>query len=73
MGRCMTLKEAAEFLGSTSEAVRKRAKRGTIPSETGEDGMLYVWVDGRVDAAEGRGTHRVDATNGKGSHRVERR
>jgi hypothetical protein len=43
--RRMDLKEAAEVLGVTSDAVRKRAKRGTIPSETGLDGLLYVWVD----------------------------
>jgi hypothetical protein len=46
MGRQrLDLKAAAEALGVTSEAVRKRAKRGTLPSETGEDGRLYVWVD----------------------------
>jgi hypothetical protein len=38
----MNLKEA------TSEAIRKRAKRGTIPSETGDDVMIYVRVSGRV-------------------------
>ncbi len=43
--RRLDLKEAAETLGVTSEAIRKRAKRGTLPSETGEDGRLYVWVD----------------------------
>jgi hypothetical protein len=54
--RRVDLKEAAELLGSTSEAIRKRAKRGTLESETGEDGKVYVWVDegdarvdGRVD------------------------
>src|SRR5215210_5876064 len=50
MGRQrLDLKEAAEALGLTSEAVRKRAKRGTLPSDTGPDGRLYVWVDDRVD------------------------
>ncbi len=41
----MTLQTAAELLGISSDAVRKRAKRGTIPYETGVDGKLYVWVD----------------------------
>jgi hypothetical protein len=39
------LQTAAELLGISSDAVRKRAKRGTIPYETGVDGKLYVWVD----------------------------
>ena len=50
MGRQrLDLKEAAEALGVTSEAVRTRAKRGTLPSETGPDGRMYVWVDGGSD------------------------
>ena len=43
--RKANLGEAAQILGITREAVRRRAKRGTLPSETGEDGRLYVWVD----------------------------
>ena len=42
--RRLDLKAAAVELGVTSEAIRRRAKRGTIPSEKGEDGLLYVWV-----------------------------
>jgi hypothetical protein len=40
----LDLKTAAVELGVTSEAIRRRAKRGTLPSEKGEDGLLYVWV-----------------------------
>ena len=47
-GRWVDLKDAAEIL-DTTEAVRKRAKRGTLLSTTGEDGRLYVRVDDRVD------------------------
>src|SRR5215204_3414013 len=43
------LKTAADIMGTTTEALRKRAKRGTLPFETGEDGRLYVKVDARVD------------------------
>jgi hypothetical protein len=43
------LKTAAEIMSTTTEALRKRAKRGTLPSETGEDGRLYVRVDDQVD------------------------
>jgi len=45
--RRVDLQTAAELLGISSDAVRKRAKRGTIPYETGVDGKLYVWVDNR--------------------------
>ena len=45
----MDLKDAAEILGTTTEAVRKRAKSGTLPTTTGENGRLYVRVDGQVD------------------------
>src|SRR5919206_3016226 len=56
MGRQrLDLKEAAEALGVTSEAVRKRAKRGTLPSDTGPDGRMYVWVDARVDGGSDTG------------------
>ena len=48
-GRWVDLKAAAEILDTTTEAVRKRAKSGTLPSTTGEDGRLYVRVDGQVD------------------------
>jgi hypothetical protein len=36
---------AALKLGISSDAVRKRVKRGTLPSEKDADGSLYVWVD----------------------------
>ncbi len=36
---------AALALGISSDAVRKRVQRGTLPSEKGEDGSLYVWVE----------------------------
>ena len=60
MGRRVDLKEAAELLGSTSEAIRKRAKRGTLASETGEDGKMYVWVPDEVDGRVPNGGPRVD-------------
>src|SRR5215211_4576840 len=41
----VTLKEAAELLGVSKEAVRKRVIRGTIPSDKGEDGRVYVYLD----------------------------
>ena len=47
-GQWVDLKTAAEIMSTTTEALRKRAKRGTLPSETGEDGRLYVRVDDQV-------------------------
>ncbi len=41
-------------MGISSDAVRKRAKRGKMPYETGADGKLYVWVDfGETEADSG--------------------
>ncbi len=39
------LSEAAELLGVSKDAVRMRVKRGTLRSEKGEDGRVYVWVN----------------------------
>jgi len=55
--RRLDLKEAAAELGITSEAVRRRAKRGTLASETGEDGRLYVWLPDVSDAGVHAGSH----------------
>ena len=70
--RRVSLKAAAAELGVTSEAIRRRAKRGTLPSEKGEDGLLYVWVpavpDGPHGASDG-GPHGVsDGRVHAGSH-----
>ncbi len=42
--RRLDLGEAASVLGVSREAVRRRAKRGTLDSDRGDDGKLYVWV-----------------------------
>jgi hypothetical protein len=55
--RRLDLKEAAAELGITSEAVRRRAKRGTLASETGEDGRLYVWLPDVSDSGVHDGSH----------------
>jgi hypothetical protein len=58
-GRRYTQREAAEALGVSVEAVRKRVKRGTLASEKGADGRRYVYLDAAPDAsdpqAEGEG------------------
>ncbi len=56
--RRLTLKEAAEILGVSKEAVRKRVVRGTLRSEKGEDGRRYVYLDTGGDEPP---THERDA------------
>jgi hypothetical protein len=43
-GRWVDLREAAELLGTSTEAVRKRAARGSLCSDR-QDGRVLVWVD----------------------------
>ncbi len=52
--RRVTLKEAADILGVSKEAVRKRVIRGTLRSDTGEDGRRYVYIDAGGDEAPTR-------------------
>lgn len=47
----LQITEAAHRLGVSRDAVYKRVRRGSIPSETGEDGLLYVYIDTSTDAA----------------------
>src|SRR5215217_5297190 len=48
-GRWVSLREAAELLDTSTEAVRKRATRGSLRSEK-HDGRVVVWVDeGRTE------------------------
>jgi hypothetical protein len=45
----MPLREAAEVLGVSKDAVRQRIRRDTIRSDKGEDGRVYVYLDAYVD------------------------
>lgn len=51
--RRVTMAEAAQVLGISKEAVRKRIQRGTLRSEMGEDGRRYVYLDAGGDAGGG--------------------
>ncbi len=48
-GRREDVRGAAEALGVTVEAVRKRIARGTLRSEKDPDGTRYVWLDDGPD------------------------
>jgi hypothetical protein len=43
--RRLDLREAAEVLGLSVDAVRKRVKREALESEKGPDGRVYVFLD----------------------------
>ncbi len=49
----MTVEEAARSLGIKEESVRKRVRRGTMRSEKGPDGRLYVYLDGAQAVRDG--------------------
>jgi hypothetical protein len=41
----VTVPEAAEMIGVTQSAIRKRVHRGTIPWDKDHEGRIYVYVD----------------------------
>ena len=44
-GNRVSVYEAAEVLGLTVDAIRKRIQRGTIPHERGDDGRVWVMLE----------------------------
>ncbi len=50
--------EAASILGITPDAVRSRLRRGTLPKEVGEDGTVFVRLNG--DGRNGRTDQSTD-------------
>jgi len=49
-GNRVSVYEAAEAMGVTVDAIRKRISRGTIPHERDEDGRVWVLLDIDQDA-----------------------
>ena len=49
-GRRASVREAAELLGTTVDAIRKRVQRRTIPYEKGPDGRVWILLDSVQDA-----------------------
>ena len=58
--RRVTLREAAQELSISKEAVRKRIQRGSLPSDVGEDGRRYVYLDAVQDVGSPGGLHGDD-------------
>jgi hypothetical protein len=54
------VQEAAEVLGTSVDAVRMRARRGSLEAEKDPDGRVYVWVD--ADSSETRPGLDVEST-----------
>ena len=57
----LTVKQAAQTLGISQDAVRKRVARGTLASEKLPDGTVLVWLDADQDADEDNGFHPTQA------------
>jgi hypothetical protein len=49
-GRRASVREAAELLGTTVDAIRKRVQRDTIPYEKDSDGRVWIVLDAVQDA-----------------------
>ena len=43
--RRLTIQEAATELDASVDALRARIRRGSLDSEKGDDGRVYVWLD----------------------------
>jgi hypothetical protein len=63
----VTVPEAAEILGITTDAVRSRTRRGKLRREEGEHGTAYVLLEAQEDP-EGQDGH---PTGGNGREMVE--
>ncbi len=57
-----TVHEAAMMLGLSVDAVRKRAERGTLKREKGEDGAVYVLLDSTQTGHSSNGDESGDET-----------
>lgn len=62
----VTVQQAAQLLGTTEGAIRKRIQRGSLEAERGADGRVYV----RVDIGETRHDAQQDA-GGRADSSVE--
>jgi len=65
------VKQAAEFLGISSEGVRQRIRRGSLESDKDTDGRVYVWLDNGNTGSERRTDGRTDASEDTVRTRLE--
>lgn len=43
------VKQAAQILGISTDAIHKRARRGSLPSDKDPDGRVFVYLDNDLD------------------------
>src|SRR5215216_1185613 len=60
--RRLDVKQAAQVLGVSTDAIHKRVRRGTLDSDKDEDGRVYVYLDHDLadDLDDGYTTDRRD-------------
>ena len=61
----VTVPEAAEMMGVTQSAIRKRVHRGTIPWDKDHEGRIYVYVEPSEMRPETRGGKARDTSAGQ--------
>ena len=59
----LTVREAAENLGISEDAVRKRIQRGTLAHHRSSDGHVYVYMDNHAGAQQETSVEEIRATN----------
>jgi hypothetical protein len=57
----VTIAQAAKQLGVTQEAIRARIRRGSIESNKGEDGRIYVYLTEEESVANGVSNDYINA------------
>jgi hypothetical protein len=66
----VTVPEAAEMMGVTQSAIRKRVHRGTIPWDKDHEGRIYVYVDPSEMSPETRGGKARNTSTGQSRDEV---
>lgn len=59
----LAVREAAENLGISEDAVRKRIQRGTLAHHKASDGRVYVYMDNHAGAQQETSVEGISATN----------
>jgi hypothetical protein len=63
----LTVQDAADYLGISTEAARQRIKRGTLPTERDSDGSVRVLLDADSTRTNADPTRTNDRTDGDGT------
>ena len=66
-----TIREAARMLDVSEGSIRKRIRRGTLDSEKGEDGRIYVLIEGDVRGEDEGVSEGTDALLSEMRGRIE--